>query len=407
MIGFLIALLVNSSIVAVIAGFKSGEMGPSQWTVALGGGLLLNWLEAKALRAHLGAKGPAFDSMTGESVPNRATNLPAQADARPGFFYDRYGFRFAVTPTTIEMGSRLQGSTSIPLDWLREIEPLPTGAFMIRWVDPQRGPLSFKTNLGSRNGEAFRAIGDARTAMNLGPVSQFAAGRFIGQRAAVHEAERSAGVERASRALADAMISDTEARVAATLAAQSEAAEPDLQAGEPDLQAGEPDHLHKMAGRQLVDAMLRHQRADASPSEQIEIDRRLAENEQAQLDLIDSLIAGDDRATALPGSAAGSAPSQATSATVDGYPQAVAGRTGFEGRMHETYVVLGRDEVSGGERFVRGEDGEPFSGTLDEVRAFFAKYFSDVEQEPRTYAVIARRMRQGGFEDVELGRGSR
>jgi hypothetical protein len=400
MIGFLIALLINSSIVAVIAGFRSGEMGPGQWIVALSGGLVLNWLEAKALHAHLGAKGPSFDSTSGELVPKRATNLPAQADARAGFFYDRYGFRFAVTPTTIEMGSRLQGNTSIPLDWLREIEPLPTGAFMIRWVDPQRGPLSFKTNLGSRNGEAFRAIGDARTALNLGPVSQFAAGRFIGQRAAVREAERSARAERASRALADADDLGHGGQVAATLAAQSEAAEPDLQ-------AGEPDHLHQMAGRQLVDAMLRHQRADASPSEQIEIDRRLAENEQAQLDLIDSLIAGDDRAPALPGSAAGSAPSQAPSATVDGYPQAVAGRTGFEGRMHETYVVLGRDEVSGGERFVRGEDGEPFSGTLDEVRAFFAKYFSDVEQEPRTYAVIARRMRQGGFEDVELGRGSR
>jgi hypothetical protein len=177
MIGFLIALLVNSSIVAVIAGFQSGAMGPGQWIVALGGGLALNWLEAKALRAHLGAKGPAFDSTTGEPAPNRAGNLPAQADARAGFFYNRYGFRFAVTPTTIEMGSRLQGSTSIPLDWLREIEPLPTGAFMIRWVDPQRGPLSFKTNLGPRNGEAFRAIGDARTALNLGPVSPFAVGR--------------------------------------------------------------------------------------------------------------------------------------------------------------------------------------------------------------------------------------
>jgi hypothetical protein len=73
----------------------------------------------------------------------------------------------------------------------------------------------------------------------------------------------------------------------------------------------------------------------------------------------------------------------------------------------EIYVVLGRDEVSGGERFVRGEDGEPLSGTLDEVRAFYLKYFSDIASEPRTYAVIARRTSEEGSEEVELGRGSR
>lgn len=177
MIGFLIAWLVNSSIVAVIAGFQSGAMGPGQWIVALGGGLVLNWLEAKALRAHLGDNGPAFDSMTGEPAPYRATSLPTQADARAGFLYDRYGFRFAVTPTTIEMASKLRGSTSIPLDCIWEIEPLATGAFTIRWVDPQHGPLAFKANLGSRNGEAFRAIDEARSALNLGPVSPLAVGR--------------------------------------------------------------------------------------------------------------------------------------------------------------------------------------------------------------------------------------
>ena len=127
----------------------------------------------------------------------------------------------------------------------------------------------------------------------------FVISRAIRQRAATLEAERNARAARASKALADAMISDMEARVAATVAAQSDT--------EPE-PAREPDHVHQMLGRQLVDASLRHQRETASPSEQVEIDRRLAVNEQAQLDLIDRLIAEDRRSTSLPGPAAGSAP---------------------------------------------------------------------------------------------------
>ena len=127
----------------------------------------------------------------------------------------------------------------------------------------------------------------------------FVISRAIHQRAATLEAERNARAARASKALADAMISDMEARVAATVAAQSDT--------EPE-PAREPDHVHQMLGRQLVDASLRHQRETASPSEQVEIDRRLAVNEQAQLDLIDRLIAEDRRSTSLPGPAAGSAP---------------------------------------------------------------------------------------------------
>jgi hypothetical protein len=127
----------------------------------------------------------------------------------------------------------------------------------------------------------------------------FLISRAIRQRAATLEAERNARAARASKALADAMISDMEARVAATVAAQSDT--------EPE-PAREPDHVHQMLGRQLVDASLRHQRETASPSEQVEIDRRLAVNEQAQLDLIDRLIAEDRRSASLPGPAAGSAP---------------------------------------------------------------------------------------------------
>jgi hypothetical protein len=128
----------------------------------------------------------------------------------------------------------------------------------------------------------------------------FVISRAIRQRAAAREAERDARAARASKALANAMISDMEARVAATVAAKSDA--------EPERPAREPDHLHQMLGRQLVDASLRHQRETASPSEQVEIDRRLAVNEQAQIDLIDRLIAEDRRSTSLPGPAAGSAP---------------------------------------------------------------------------------------------------
>jgi hypothetical protein len=124
--------------------------------------------------------------------------------------------------------------------------------------------------------------------------------RAIRQRAAAREAERDARAAGASKALADAMIADMEARVAASLEAQSDA--------EPQRPAREPDHLHQMLGRQLADASLRHQRETASPSEQVEIDRRLAVNEQAQIDLIDRLIAEDRRSTSLPGPAAGSAP---------------------------------------------------------------------------------------------------
>ena len=182
MLGFLIAWLVNSSIVAVIAGFQSGAMDPGQWIVALSGGLVLNWLEAKALRHLLGANAPALDPVTGEPTPFRAmVPTVGQSDVRrddgtaspPGFSYDQYGFRFDVTPTTIEMASKLRGSTSIPLDGIRDIEPHATGAFTIHWDDPRRGPVRFKANLGSRNGEAFRAMDDARRALNLPPVSPF------------------------------------------------------------------------------------------------------------------------------------------------------------------------------------------------------------------------------------------
>ncbi len=177
MIGFLICWLVNSSIVAVIAGFQSGAMGPGQWIVALSGGLLLNWLEAKALRAHLGHNGPAIDPLTGEPMPYRPSDLAVRETEPAGFFYDRYGFRFGVTGTAIEMGSKVRGSTSIPIDAIWEIEPHATGAFTIHWVDPQRGPVAFKANLGERNGEAFRAIDAARKALNLEPVSPLAVRR--------------------------------------------------------------------------------------------------------------------------------------------------------------------------------------------------------------------------------------
>jgi len=128
----------------------------------------------------------------------------------------------------------------------------------------------------------------------------FVINRYLRQRTAAREADRSARAARASGALADAMISDMEARVAATLAAQP--------GTEPARSPREPDHLHQMLGRQLVDASLRHQRETASPSDQVEIDRRLAENGQAQLDLIDRLIAEDRPSTSLLGPAAGSAP---------------------------------------------------------------------------------------------------
>ena len=73
----------------------------------------------------------------------------------------------------------------------------------------------------------------------------------------------------------------------------------------------------------------------------------------------------------------------------------------------ESYVLVGRDEVSGGEHFVRGEDGEPFQGTPGQIRAFFNKYFADIEREPRTYAVVAKRLTSDGPSEIEIGRGSK
>jgi hypothetical protein len=141
---------------------------------------------------------------------------------------------------------------------------------------------------------------DLLVVVGIGVFALYVINRLIHQRAAAREAERNARHARASKALADAMTADMEARVAATLAAQSASAEVDRM-------TGEPDHLHQMLGRQLVDATLRHQREEASPLGQIEIDRELAENGQAQLDLIDRLIAGDVRPPALPVSGTGSA----------------------------------------------------------------------------------------------------
>jgi len=277
MVGFLISWLVNSTIVAVVAGFQSGALGPGQWIVALGGGLVLSWLEAKALRHLLGENAPVFDPVTGEPTPSRAVIL-SNGDGRarrvganyplPHFSYDRYGFRFEVTTAAIEMASKVRGSTAIPLEGISEIEPHATGAFTIHWIDPQRGPVSFKANLGQRNGEAFRAIDEARRALNLAPVGP-------------------------------ASVS---------------------------------------TGR--------------------------------------------------------------SSANGPGNWSASAARV-------EPYILIGRDEVSGREDFVRGEDGEPFQGTLSEIRAFFDKYFDDIEREPRTYVVAARRPTSDGYAEIEIGRGSR
>jgi hypothetical protein len=170
MLGFFLFWLFNSTIVAVVAGFQSGSMGAGQWVIALAGGLVLNWVEVKTLGFVFGEIRPVLDPTTGALVgtskaqPGLLNRSPvpqrhgADGTETGGFTYNRFGFRFVVTPTAIEMGSRVRGRTVIPLASLIGIQPHATGAFTLAWRDAERGLLSFKANLGERNSEAFRAI---------------------------------------------------------------------------------------------------------------------------------------------------------------------------------------------------------------------------------------------------------
>jgi hypothetical protein len=76
-----------------------------------------------------------------------------------------------------------------------------------------------------------------------------------------------------------------------------------------------------------------------------------------------------------------------------------------EMRSPEIYAVVSTDEVTGRSFPVRGDDGNPFQGTLDEARAFVRKYMADMSDEPSTDAVFA--VRVGTTEKIELARGQR
>jgi hypothetical protein len=77
-------------------------------------------------------------------------------------------------------------------------------------------------------------------------------------------------------------------------------------------------------------------------------------------------------------------------------------RSGY--RPVPRYVLVFRDESTGRESPVRGKDGEPFTGTLEEARAFVARPQFDISDDPPSVVVLAGRV--GGGEFVELARGT-
>jgi hypothetical protein len=92
-IGFLISWLVNSTIVAVVAGFQSGEMTAGQWIVAGAGGLVLGYVEVKLIGYFFGERKPILDPMTGQLIGTyreRPGRLGPARDGKdmPDQFYD-------------------------------------------------------------------------------------------------------------------------------------------------------------------------------------------------------------------------------------------------------------------------------------------------------------------------------
>lgn len=59
---------MNSSIVAVLAGFQSGEMTAGQWFVAGAGGLVLGYVEVRVIGYIWGETVPLLDPVTGELI---------------------------------------------------------------------------------------------------------------------------------------------------------------------------------------------------------------------------------------------------------------------------------------------------------------------------------------------------
>lgn len=82
MLGFLLFWIVNSTIVAVVAGFQSGDLSLGQWVVALAGGLVLNFFEARLLALLFGDRVPIFDPRTGEVIGGRRSTRGLFAAAR-------------------------------------------------------------------------------------------------------------------------------------------------------------------------------------------------------------------------------------------------------------------------------------------------------------------------------------
>ena len=161
-LGFLVAWFVNSAIVAVVAGFQSGEMSLGQWIVAGGGGLVLGYLEVKVLELPFRKQDQVL----------RAGPGPSPSSGR--FIFDKYGARYEVTDTAIEFTVwRPFGRSNksvIPLFEVGEIVVKWTGLVSVVTKD---GQVS-RAGLGDRAYEAAQAIqvGAARAGSSVSIVDQ-------------------------------------------------------------------------------------------------------------------------------------------------------------------------------------------------------------------------------------------
>jgi hypothetical protein len=153
-VGFLVAWLVNSTIVAVVAGFKSGDISLGQWVIAGGGGLVLSYLEVRLLETLSRRRNPMIGPGPGAS----------ERYAGSGFVSDRFGFRFEVTPVAVELGAwRPFGRSQKAVIPLSDVDRV-----LVKWTGLvsvlTKAGQEYQAGLGDRAQTAAEAIQEAAAA---------------------------------------------------------------------------------------------------------------------------------------------------------------------------------------------------------------------------------------------------
>lgn len=83
MLGFVFIWLVNSAVVAFVAGFRTSEMTPGQWFLVVVGGFIMNIVEAKLIHYFVGERKPIFHPVTGEMIGSFREPPGRKAGPRP------------------------------------------------------------------------------------------------------------------------------------------------------------------------------------------------------------------------------------------------------------------------------------------------------------------------------------